>query len=157
MTNIEQTVNTKSASSEPEHEILNATNIMKDNDGDELVHDELDRSVGVCNEPTQNVTEDLTQISVDLTESESTHTITETDSTNLINAITSPSTPTKIRSTFSHGCGCVCDCWKREDYPSLAPRKTGYKEGTGQNRFVAILACKHFASCHLSGTTCASV
>lgn len=69
-----------------------------------------------------------------------------------------PSTPTKPHSgsTLNRRCGCECECWKRDDYPGLAPRKAGYKERTNGEAYVVIMACKHFASCHLSGTTCAS-
>ncbi len=67
-----------------------------------------------------------------------------------------PSTPIKARSTLNRRCGCDCECWKRNDYPGLAPRKAGYKEGTDSTEYVVIMACKHFASCHLSGTTCES-
>lgn len=67
-------------------------------------------------------------------------------------SITIPLTPVKKQSRV---CECACECWKREDYQSLAPRKAGYKENTESiNGFSVVMACRHFASCRLNGTTC---
>lgn len=66
-----------------------------------------------------------------------------------------PSTPKKSQSAKCP-CDCDCECWRQDDYHSLAPRKAGYKQKSGTEEYVMSIACKHYASCHLSGTTCSS-
>src|SRR5271156_3589716 len=61
---------------------------------------------------------------------------------------TSPQISPRTMNFNRGGCVCDCECYKRSNYATLAPRKPVLVE----KKLVNI--CRHFSSCHLNGKSC---
>jgi hypothetical protein len=91
--------------------------------------------------------------------------VTESDKLNITNYMDSdsiivgfPVTPTKPHSSIpmNRRCDCDCECWQQSEYPILTPRILEYKFKEETKDYAPVMACRHFASCYLSGATCIS-